>query len=238
MIKQQVGKAESPLLNRLFQLLLNQEPTVRLSNQPKLAMELAFLRMCEIQPAIPLDQLVEKLDDLQRAYGSSDSVPERPIEKKTPITDPVPDAVPEKSVEPLNQTERQTPAGETVVNPDRIWQKIIEMASEQNPFLAATLSKCNIKEMDRDRIEIEANGNDFTRNQILRPKNRAVLEKIIKEVLGKSVHIEIVRVDSNTSSLKEKRTRENQLKQEALSHPLVADAVEIFNGKVVEVKIL
>ena len=36
----------------------------------------------------------------------------------------------------------------------------------------------------------------------------------------------------------EKRARENKLKQEALRHPLVNEAVEIFNGKVVDIIIL
>ena len=36
----------------------------------------------------------------------------------------------------------------------------------------------------------------------------------------------------------EKKKNDNQLKQNALNHPLVADAIEIFEGKLLEVKIL
>jgi DNA polymerase-3 subunit gamma/tau len=36
----------------------------------------------------------------------------------------------------------------------------------------------------------------------------------------------------------QKKSRDSRLKQEALSNPLITDAVEIFNGKVVDVKIL
>jgi DNA polymerase-3 subunit gamma/tau len=35
-----------------------------------------------------------------------------------------------------------------------------------------------------------------------------------------------------------KKSKDNQLKQEAFNHPLVSDAIEIFNGKIVDVKIL
>jgi DNA polymerase-3 subunit gamma/tau len=35
-----------------------------------------------------------------------------------------------------------------------------------------------------------------------------------------------------------KKSQADRLKQEALSHPLVADAIEIFDGKVVDIKIL
>jgi hypothetical protein len=35
-----------------------------------------------------------------------------------------------------------------------------------------------------------------------------------------------------------KQKKNNQLKQKALDHPLVADAIEIFDGKLVDVKVL
>ena len=38
--------------------------------------------------------------------------------------------------------------------------------------------------------------------------------------------------------IKKKKNQENELKQKALRHPLVADAVEIFDGKLIDVKII
>ncbi len=35
-----------------------------------------------------------------------------------------------------------------------------------------------------------------------------------------------------------KKSKDNQLKQEAFNHPLIADAIEIFDGKIVDVKVL
>jgi len=44
------------------------------------------------------------------------------------------------------------------------------------------------------------------------------------------------KIDSNNT--KNKKKRDNHLKKEALSHPLITDAIEIFNGKAVDVKIV
>ena len=55
---------------------------------------------------------------------------------------------------------------------------------------------------------------------------------------GTVARIEISKGDPKSKNHKEKRAREDRLKKEALSHPLVNEAVEIFNGKVVEIKIL
>jgi phage pi2 protein 07 len=38
-------------------------------------------------------------------------------------------------------------------------------------------------------------------------------------------------------NFKKKKNRDNELKKKALCHPLVADAVEIFEGKLIDVKI-
>jgi hypothetical protein len=35
-----------------------------------------------------------------------------------------------------------------------------------------------------------------------------------------------------------KKKKDKQLKQEAISNPLVADAIEIFDGKLVDIKVL
>ena len=238
-IKKQVSDVALTYLNQMFHLLLNEEPTLRLSNQPKLVFELAFIRMCQIRPALPLETLVERLDDLQAKIGMTGRVTDKPKEKKTPDSGNRP-SVSElrENTAPSERTESLTTFEGSVENFDRIWKRVIDMTSEQYPFLAATLSKCDIKGLTRDGIEIKVNGNDFNRNQILRPKNSAILEKIIRDVLGRSVRIEISKGNSKTPNNQEKRVRENRLKQEALSHPLVAEAVEIFNGKVVDVKIL
>jgi len=227
----------------MFNLLVHEEPAIRLSNQPKLVFELAFIRMCEIRPALPIEILIERLDDLQTKIGATDIVAAKPIEKKTIDLDPDPDLGPSDTERreytgPGEKNGNPTTSDESLEDLDRIWKKIIDMASANYPFLAATLSKCDIKGLTRDAIEIKVNGNDFSRNQILRPKNMAVLEMITKDILGRAVRIDISEGDSKTPNNQENRARDNRLKQEALSHPLVAEAVEIFNGKIVQVKIL
>jgi DNA polymerase-3 subunit gamma/tau len=238
-IKEQVSDVAFTYLNQMFQLLLNEEPTIRQSNQPKLVFELAFIRLCQIKPALPIETLVERLGDLQEKIGMTGMVTDKPKEKKTPDSGNRP-AVSElrENTAPSERIENPTTVEGLVETLGRIWKRVIDMISEQYPFLAATLSKCDIKGLTRDGIEIKVNGNDFNRNQILRPKNIAILEKIIRDVLGRSVRIEILKGNSNAPNNQEKRARENRLKQEALSHPLVAEAVEVFNGKVVDVKIL
>jgi hypothetical protein len=43
--------------------------------------------------------------------------------------------------------------------------------------------------------------------------------------------------ETDVGNSKKKSQNDNLLKQKALSHPLVADAIEIFNGKLIDVKL-
>jgi len=52
------------------------------------------------------------------------------------------------------------------------------------------------------------------------------------------MHLSIKAKPSKPDERPLKKNKTNDLKQKAIQHPLIADAVEIFNGKVVDIKIL
>jgi hypothetical protein len=95
-----------------------------------------------------------------------------------------------------------------------------------------------IKELADNRIEIEVNGSHFNINMILRNKNEAIIQKVCGDFFGKEMDVVIVPKKIQDPQHQKKKSQAGRLKQEALSHPLVTDALEIFNGNVVDVKIL
>ncbi|MBW1759662.1 MAG: hypothetical protein JRI88_05000 [Deltaproteobacteria bacterium] len=50
--------------------------------------------------------------------------------------------------------------------------------------------------------------------------------------------IEINAIPIRDNKRKQRADKAGQLKHEATNHPLVAEAVEVFNGKIVDVRIL
>jgi DNA polymerase-3 subunit gamma/tau len=71
---------------------------------------------------------------------------------------------------------------------------------------------------------------------IQRDKNMAVLKQVCTDVLGSRHKVQLKAGDSGED--KSQKKKDNQLKQKAISHPLVAEAIEIFDGKLIDVKIL
>ena len=87
-------------------------------------------------------------------------------------------------------------------------------------------------------MEIEINGSGYTLEMIKRNKSESILKEILREYFGRDIQIKFKAGSIEDKKNQKKKSRENQLKQEAFNHPLVADAIEIFDGKIVDVKIL
>jgi hypothetical protein len=118
------------------------------------------------------------------------------------------------------------------------WKRLLSIFSEEHPALAANLKNSMIKELADNRIEIEVNGSHFNINMILRNKNEGIIKKVCGDFFGKEMDVVIVPKKIQDPQDQKKKSQTGRLKQEALSHPLVTDALEIFNGNVVDVKIL
>ena len=247
-LMKQAGLVSHGALNQIFDLLFREELNVRLSPQPKLALEMALIRLLYVKPALPIDVLIDKLDNLRQEILPSS---QRPETAERPSTGSNPDdelsghsRMLPSSGESKKEPIRTGAAAKTVAspsgpaeNPVEIWQQILEHIARNNPSLAVNLSKCQIKEIACQTIEIEVPGNGFTLNMIQRDKNMAVLTKICENILGRPHEIRFM-TNSTLEDNKRKKKTANRLKQKAISHPLVADAIEIFDGKLIDVKIL
>jgi len=243
LILDQVEKVPTIFLNQIFDLLFKEEITIEHSSNPKLALETVFIRIFQTKPALPIDVLIAKLDNLRKDMYETDTdvvVTEKSFTPRDERKD---------SPSTLNRTtgtaeslDTFASAPETPVDQDGdikgTWKRLLSIISEEHPALAANLKNSMIKELGDNRIEIEVNGSHFNINMILRNKNEGIIKKICGDFFGKEMDVVIVPKKIQDPQHQKKKSQAGRLKQEALSHPLVTDALEIFNGNVVDVKIL
>jgi DNA polymerase-3 subunit gamma/tau len=140
---------------------------------------------------------------------------------------------------PLDSTPKLPSAADDPLNDlDATWGRLYEIISQKNPSLGASLSKCRLKQVAADQIEIEVRDNGFTLNMLQREKNKTVLKEICAAYFGEEKDIMLTSAsDPGDERPKKKSQNDHNIKQKALSHPLVTDAIEIFNGKLIDVKI-
>jgi len=235
-------------LNQIFDLLFKEEAAIRLSSQPKLALEMALIRILQIKPALPIDVLIEKLDHLKREFLE---LPENTIaESSAGQRDTRRESDTHVNNLGLHHTSSNSiPTGESTAplaegpvdslkNLEETWNRFFDFVSESHPSLAANLTKCSLKQLTGQSLEIEVNGNGFNKNMISRNKNMVIIEKMCEDFFGKKMDLVITAHPSPIPECQSNKNQASRLKQEALNHPLVSDAIEIFNGKVVDVKTL
>lgn len=241
LMQDQAQDISESYLNQIFDLLFKEEASIRLSAQPKLALEIAFIRLSQIKPALPIDLLIEKLDDLKKdvpAIPANYEVAEN--EDALKYYSKGPQGI---SEEPTDSTELKESCSATSYDPDDdfeiTWNKLLDIFSKNHPALAANLAKCSLKKLTKENIEIEVHGNGYNLNMIKRDKNVAIIKKMCSKFFNEKMNLIITAENKQNNEKKQQgENQNNNLKQKALSHPLVTDAIEIFNGKVVDVKIM
>ena len=77
LLREQIQPYSPEALNRIFNLLFREEAGVRLSVQPRIALETVLIQICQMKPALPVDDLIVKVDALRRAIidGGRDAIP-------------------------------------------------------------------------------------------------------------------------------------------------------------------
>jgi len=236
----QVKEVTRTFLNQILDLLFKEEVSILNSTQPRLAIEMVFIKMFQMEPALPIDVLIEKLDNLRKDIFKT-RTDFRDTENRPVFKDNEEDSIKTsgeasgtaESIEPF--TSAPFDLNENI---DSIWEKLLSTFSEKYPSLAANLKYSTIKSLAGHRLEIEVNGNDFNINMVRRNKNSAIIKKVCSDFFGKDMEVIITTKKIQNLENQGKKDHAELLKQEALSHPLVTDAIDIFNGNIVDVKIL
>jgi len=251
LMKAQTDNMSETYLNQIWTILFSEETVIKFSANPRLAFEMIFIRMFQVKPALPVDTLIKKIDTLrkelsekqpksctgdtrQAAFQNKNQLPEQAVKetaeafRDTPSQDP-----PRQDVAQKTYTADKNPLPE---DKDNAWGNIIEIIAKEHPSLSALLVDSTILNLTDTSLQIQVSNNEFNINMLKRNKNMNLLKKVCDEFFKKEMNLDIqAKIISNHNAHNGNNSR---LKQEAINHPLVADAVEVFDGKVVDVKIL
>jgi DNA polymerase-3 subunit gamma/tau len=118
------------------------------------------------------------------------------------------------------------------------WTDLLARIRQEKPALAGSLDRVKVREASPGRLELDFNGHHFDREMVMERENMALLQALGREVLGSHVEISVVTGGREGKSERRAETeRSRHLRQKALRHPLVTDALEIFGGEIVDVRL-
>ena len=231
LMKRQVEAVSLESINQVFAALFKGEAGIRLSAQPKLALEALLIKLAQFKHLMSFDEIVHKLD------GLTQRLEERcgPSEQRKARARPKPEAIGVSGGNELSN-EGRAPSddlGET-------WQQLLSIFHQHCQSLVPSLEKAMLSKVAEDFLEIRVRGNSFHTARLRDKKSTAAIQKVCSQFFGRNMTIKITEVQDKTSENNYPREsdRARRLKKEALSHPMVVDTLEVFQGRVVDVKIL
>ncbi len=249
-LAQQARGAAPTLFSQVFRILAEEVPALKFAASPKLAFETVLFRLLEAQPALPVEELIEKLDMLREdfAQGGPPVIPVSagsPVPAQPPETIPatIPAAIKEPAAgfNPVPPPPADNPVGETAVNEkdlSALWPQLLEVIAREHPPLGGALASAKLLEVTAETVTLEVPGNQFNINRLRKRENSARLEKTCSDFFQRPVTVVMKADMAGRKKNDSKKKLDNKRKQDVLSHPLIEDAIEIFKGEVVEVRSL
>ncbi len=238
-IKRTVADTPADYLALLFEALYKEEPGMRRAAFPRMALEMILIKVGQIQPVLPIEQLIEKLDLLRREIHqirkSGSDLQGEPIELAAPSEKSAAEfeSSPMETVPPISAE-----TGKKVSEQD-VWSTIVSKVAETAPSLAANLSESQLKSHKAHILTVVFQGNSFDLKRVKKPDNLNHISRMAQEVIGAKVKVvfEADGVQKKQTHKKNSKQREMALQKKALNHPMVEDALRKFEGEIVRVNI-
>ncbi|MBI9088160.1 MAG: DNA polymerase III subunit gamma/tau [Desulfobacterium sp.] len=172
-------------------------------------------------------------------HGSPAPPIRHPNSLATPNQDDRNTRISEPQATPVYDTREPVPPSQALPavpnrNPSRDWNTFLKTVATSLPVLSVILSKGRLQNISDTDIVIEFNGKAYERSRI--ESKRAELEAICHDFYGKKLKVQIVGNCAPPQSGEQGKSPA-KLRQEVLNHPLVADAIKLFSGTVVDVKL-
>jgi DNA polymerase-3 subunit gamma/tau len=238
-------------LTVLLSEMIKAESDVRFASSPRIALEMALIKASFLSTLRPVKEAIENIQtfitnqkgpsakegeipDLSVKAQPTEEVTRKEGEKRLPRapeslgTPSVTDATGEREG---THAEKPPGKGSDAVShtSDKgdFRDRFIQRIEVVNHPLACRLSEADAR-MDGETLTLIFNGGMAIHADSAK-KNQQVLEEIASEIEGRKIS---VRIDI----VKKKTPRKKDLKEKLLSEPLVKEAIELFDGRIVDIK--
>ena len=220
---------------RALSLLIKSEAEVAISAFPRLLVEMALVRLASLPAGRDVSALVRKLEELERRLASGGSaLPATPVASPQPPPDRAVSDPPKKPEAPL-----------PVETSEKGWAGLVDFVkSKRRPRIASILEQVSPLASGDGVLKVGLVQNSFVDGQ-LDGETRELLQELAAGYYGTPIKLETTYIEEGAAQTapslanqrkNEESDRQKRLRDDAMNHPIVKTAIEIFEGEVSEVK--
>lgn len=242
-LRELAGKTSLEDLQRMQGVLLKLEADVASASMQTLVLESGLLRLALLPPAEEVGSLLRRLTDLEKRLRSA-VLPAAGSGGSPPLGV----ASPPTSNTPSRREEPAAKKSEAPVAPspgEGGWPGLVEHVKRRRPRLGAILEKASPLSLEPPKLEIGLPKNSFELTQLTDNDDRQAVNALATEFFGIETTLVVKGIEAEKEqappSLAEERNRKEsdrkrRLREDAVNHPAVRSAREIFEAEVVEVR--
>jgi DNA polymerase-3 subunit gamma/tau len=251
----QAEKFSQEEIHSLFRALLAAHDEAARSAFPRLILEMTLTRVARRKPVLSVEEVLERLQAMEErllAGGETASpIPSLPAAPR-PVQRPV---VSEEGEEPEEEAQEvsdaepaaEQPGGEKVAGLSReaqeAWKEFINFAKKKKPPFASILEHGQPLALDDSLLQVGYAEKSFYLERMQEADNLNFLQTLSREFFQRNLKVKVSSLNPGAQpggpapeSKGEKKNSKREKEEEALNHPLVREAINIFGGRVVEVK--
>jgi len=261
--KNQAEKFQFDQLNHLFSLLLKGEQEIAQSTFPRTMLEMTLIRMATLQPILPIDEMIKKLEaleDRELSKGSRERKTSSTLEKVISSADSGKNKEEEEPLsknseeigkrkiyekkEDLKNFQKEGVLGEPSPKIlEEKWRGLIDFTRAKNPILGSFLALGSLVHLTDEKIEIGFDENSFHHERMLERENRIQLESVCHEYLKRKTKVVISSLKQEIGSKGRvvlgrgegaRNEQERRSEKGEEMNPLIQEALSLFNGKIVK----
>ncbi len=242
-LRAQTEGVSQETIQRLLDLLMAEEENVRRSQNPRINLETILVRMAYLEPIIPMDKLLSRMEGLEKRLSSGGSAKGKPSTYESEQTYEVPSQ--EQELFRGSQTGRVDEAqsgydaaeGKTK---EAIWEDLKGFVKKQSYPLFSKIEPGVFLGCENRRLRIGFHKGYIFLDDIMEKTQKERLAEIAKAYFGDEVTVVIESLDTGEYSQHNKNhngatnnNKNNDSRRDALNHPLLQKVLDVFDGAVV-----
>ncbi len=228
-IKQQAAGADANQLLLLFDSLSKTLDDMRWSPHQRFTLEIGLIKACSLTPLQPLTDVLGRMKDLEARLASG-MLPTHAV--AAPSAHRV--SVRPPSHAPVTRTPTSASQPVTAGGEHReLWDSLMTALKSKKPGLFSALGHSRITSVTDAEIVICVQGSAFQVGKVEEPASRGLVEQVVSEIVGRSVHVKI-QPGEGPAKPEEKTKSPNKIKTDE-NDPALQDVLRVFpQGEVME----
>ena len=229
------GESHSPNdIQRRLTMLVKAEGEMAHSSSPRLLLEMALLKVCTMQPVMPLQQLIERIRHLETGAATTPQ-----------LWAEAPAAAPAQKHQ--NRPAPMQPAEKPPHNQEgqgSDWERFVRFCIQKKPSIGGLLEHGSPVHYSPDRMDIGFPEGSYYLTSLQDQDNLRVITELAAEFNHQPTIVKISHItpeiDDAPSSLAEKKKNEYEermknLRREVTENPVVQEALKVLGGKIVDI---